>query len=1028
MKRLSKLLRVILKLLSLFLLGGLSAHAASGQVSTDYQRYITFYNDFDFTVFPVIQVPQETCDHGNNGDRRIIVNGPGHNGIYSGEKLTVLIPDTSVVSGNQTYRCWYRSGRIYIFPLDVMAFESQMKQLNSAISNQATVLDSGSTTCYSGDYQQGYNPPSGGANVGKCYTGTSGASYALDAPAQLAEYTFDSDNADSQNDPDSGIPMADIDVSSVDDLYLPVAASVSNHGATGYMGSAMKLTDPNKTTTGFKSRVSAFVNTVSNPTANTLQWPIFGAFASANWTTNAFYTLMPAELGSPNGDGIQSHIPGGYNTLVNTLSRPIPPSPLYGDHTTSYLISGMGSDLTQDPPNNPIVQQYVDRFMLWVNLNHDWINNEPGDPCGSVNIASLIWPQAFTNKTSSAEKLNFCQKFRDNAQYLWDYFYKDYGANSSKYLKDCGLSKLDPNIIASDPNIRNACIYQHIVGYNSDVMVGQLPGRVQALMRSVAYDPRDGLNQAIHQYQFDPFLTFSAPYNSQFSVNPYTRLIHSPTDGVGAVAYSFSIDDKYGNFRDASNGFVVDAGGVTALINQRPYDPYQQYRIAWGFNRDQFILAKLPDGADLGAIQSNLETISSQYSNCANCPLLLLVGNDVSVLGHAPPSKGGGWILTNPPLTSFADLTNKANQEKINQQGKANPTHNYQDLINRIWGLNGVTSIYPVPYLDVNNVNNNALAVLNFDTVDPSWAGGAADLYGLISQQNADYPNQNNWQTLKLWCPDPNNPLTIPINGPGSQSIPFFFANNQYNKCQMQLQDSWNVYTLALNTGPVKPSPTPIDNYTGSPVNGVLWGLPIGNNFSSTPPITSNLSAADMQYCQNNSSAAFVSPSIAGCNNVNVSATWSADPLSRDTVYMGLDPKKMPRITISVIPPPNTKPDEELPYWPQNMVVNATSNGKTILVNWTKAIVGDPQVKLRYGLTLKTLSGTIITNVLCDPTFPGGYTTATQCSFPVPANVTYPIELVLIAINMTTNPWKQTGNFCVQFSLPGKTNLPQCKP
>src|SRR5262249_38671791 len=75
--------------------------------------------------------------------------------------------------------------------------------------------------------------------------------------------------------------MADIDVSYVDDLYLPVAASVDNHGATGYMGSAQDLT-------AFKQRVNAF---------RSLGWPAYSAYLDQYWAENAFSALLPPELG-----------------------------------------------------------------------------------------------------------------------------------------------------------------------------------------------------------------------------------------------------------------------------------------------------------------------------------------------------------------------------------------------------------------------------------------------------------------------------------------------------------------------------------------------------------------------------------------------------------------------------------------------------------------------------------------------------------------------------------------------------------
>src|SRR5262249_46335224 len=158
-----------------------------------------------------------------------------------------------------------------------------------------------------------------------------------------------------------------------------------------------------------------------------------------------------------------------------------------------------------------------------------------------ADLDRLIWPE---NITGAFDKQQFCARFQDAVQQTWDHFLNDdtdgFQHHQADFYKDCGLPQ------TGDPgqNLTNACIIQHIVGYNSQVLGGEVPGRVQALLRGVAYDPQDGAQQ----YQYDPFLTFAAPFASQFSLDPYTRLIHGPQDGVAAVAYSFSIDDKYGNF------------------------------------------------------------------------------------------------------------------------------------------------------------------------------------------------------------------------------------------------------------------------------------------------------------------------------------------------------------------------------------------------------------------------------------------------------------------------------------------------
>ena len=54
---------------------------------------------------------------------------------------------------------------------------------------------------------------------------------------------------------------------------------------------------------------------------------------------------------------------------------------------------------------------------------------------------------------------------------------------------------------------------------------------------------------------------------------PHTRLVNEATDGLDAPgAYAFSIDDRFGNFRERGSGFLFDVGGSTKLLNQDPYD------------------------------------------------------------------------------------------------------------------------------------------------------------------------------------------------------------------------------------------------------------------------------------------------------------------------------------------------------------------------------------------------------------------------------------------------------------------------
>lgn len=135
------------RLIQLTILLSLSCMAHAADQGYDYQRYITFKNDFPFTIYPVIQVPEDNCVADSKRVRRIIVNGPDHKGLDSGELITVLIPDditlvTKKEGGEESTfyeNCWYRAGRIYIYGVNLASFEAAMKK-KDPLNDQGTII------------------------------------------------------------------------------------------------------------------------------------------------------------------------------------------------------------------------------------------------------------------------------------------------------------------------------------------------------------------------------------------------------------------------------------------------------------------------------------------------------------------------------------------------------------------------------------------------------------------------------------------------------------------------------------------------------------------------------------------------------------------------------------------------------------------------------------------------------------------------------------------------------------------------
>ncbi|WP_228719803.1 hypothetical protein [Methylococcus geothermalis] len=1011
MKQLISYMRLAMPALCLLSLAVPPAEAK--KTDDKYNRFITFQNDFPFTVYPVIQVPADICDGAAaTGDRRIIINYDAKTeGLPTGKKITVWIPREQkqvIVDGKKVYKnCWYQSGRVYIFPVALKTYEANIVKLDPLQTKVITKFDdpthpSEVVDCYKGD-----NNAEGDAVKGSCKTGVSGASYSVDAPAQLAEFTFDADNPTDQN-MDTGDPMADIDVSMVDELYIPVAGSVANHGATGYMGgsSATVTTNGVNDLTQFKKRIDGFLTDPDGHGGRKKVWPVFAAytsqyFNSPNKTINTFSDLLPKELGKNGGNTIIPHFPGGYNSVDMTLTRAN--STIYYTGTDyvqdkGYFIAGMeGCDKKKLIFCNPSqVQPYIDRWMFWVKQK-----DNPGFCADKTNLEKLQWPDhvcKFNSKKAvqdcTFKHQYFCEKFQESVKVVWNHFTTDavdgFYPNQDKIWGKCGFhTKPYP----TDENTKNACIIHQIVGYDSKVLGGDLPGRVQALLRGVAFEADDPYDPNapsvpkadVQQWQFDPFLTFAAPYESQFNLNPYTRLVHNVKDGIGSVSYAFSIDDKYGNFRDAASGFTVDAGGVTALENKRPYDPYQQYTVTWGYNRDQFSLAWLDTGISIEGIKAKLEQIADNHGKR---PFLLRQGDKLAVLGH---DTSGGWQLTNP-LTTKSDLEALAAQEMENSKGK---NHTYQDLIDRVF-LKKPADVFPPQALNVDAVNEQAIGVLDFD-VDTGWPAGEARLYDQIALKKADIPQANNWVSLTT-CGH-----QVPIRGPGAQTLPLGYDTAKgYLPCDIVAKDKFGD-ELKLRMAPEKKTGI-VDIYTGSKVTDwtALWGFPTGKKHTGAPPVTSDLNAKDLQYCIDNSSAYF---SVSGfCNNVNVSAVWAGAPLARDVVYMGLDYVNMPRVGVSIAQPPKKGPDPDAVFWPNGAKVTGElmPDGVTVHVTWPKAIItsGKP---LNYSLTF---GGQF--QASCNTQHNPDINPYTYCDVKITKGDKTPKKMDVVAINYTGTPVTQS--------------------
>lgn len=543
----------------------LSGITAASAAADAFQRYIVFHNDLPITIYPVITAVESengaAC--GTTGvNRRIIVNaGARGAGIPNGKTVTVTLP--------KTMHCWYNAVRIYLFNVDLTKFETRIPAPDRTVADGIA-----------------WSPAL--CPAGACWSGTAIAQYPVDAPAQLFEYTaisLDPATGNAFPDPNNanGIAMVDIDLSYVDSLYLPVAVNLDDGGATAFMGTALPYTT-------FNERAQAFLNLK--------YWSEYAAYTPANYPVNVFHDLVartahvvgrdivsdiriiPPNLVPPSsvlytppyiGPRECSAVPM-CSDLAGNCCPTSPPNSVFLDCCGApfpYLLSDttkMTSIFVPPPVNNPNVNALVARWTGWVRRNY------------CTNLADIkSWP----SDQPEFDKAQFCNMFRQTVMFVWNSFYnsadqKDAKGNPIPYTGCINYAGFE----------RDQCTVDAIIAFKSEDK-GVLNESVQALLRNVPYGSKTQT-----RYSFDKFLLFWAPYGNVFNLFPYGNLVHYGVDALGA--YSFSIDDRFGNYQNRASGFVIDAGGSSTLLNKQPYDFWEQYRVGFAKGWDHATICGRP--------------------------------------------------------------------------------------------------------------------------------------------------------------------------------------------------------------------------------------------------------------------------------------------------------------------------------------------------------------------------------------------------------------------------------------------------
>ncbi|MET1084512.1 MAG: hypothetical protein ABWY12_15910 [Burkholderiales bacterium] len=621
----------------------LAAPVALAQTNDPFQRFIRFHNSLDRTIYPVIQAPQDApppdkpndkpTNCGIGGHLRIIVNqGTEGAGIPKGGTVTVKLPkDSPCPHGG-----FYDATRVYILVANFDAFEP--------------LLNAPQKTVRIPDWDYGKYSPCAGCWVGKSSSDYGHDApgqlleYTIDSQDPATGSRFDD-----PNNP-NGTPLLDFDVSYVDDAHLPVAMAIDDGGATQFMGSTLKPADFDARLTQFLtdgnwSRYAAYSPrnwatpeecttpggrpTNIGKTSFSCLTPRTDRVPSANIIITDAQTGGTSAFFLPQWDGTtpkQCNAPGSGADPTSNLKCSTPRPDGDGLDTPGQLCCPDPNnfmqgccDLERFLIDNTHRKFNVDVTPKVFKLSNDTLANLVGrftrwqgvanDPC--LDQAS----EAITT-APVVDKHGFCSGFKRTIDFVWKEFAPQCprrgdaadrcvaAAIIGYNLKD---STFDPGQCTKCPSIvEGACPRQC-------ALEAQRNESVQALQRGLPWtasgDPAQCgscpnatscssscilpvvVSPDAKLYHRDKFLHFWADYKSVYNLNPFARFVHNYEAGLAAPgAYSFSIDDFYGNFGGPGSTLIIDVGSDiqknSILPNKEPFDPFKQYHAGLGTGWD----------------------------------------------------------------------------------------------------------------------------------------------------------------------------------------------------------------------------------------------------------------------------------------------------------------------------------------------------------------------------------------------------------------------------------------------------------
>ena len=607
-----------------------------------------------------------------NGLLRIMVNKDASTrGIPVGESLTVEIPKSAP---NCPDGAFYNASRIYMLYVDPEKLEPMFNPNQRTRKYDAWNLPAPCAGCWVGIASNG-EPSLPGAGYPYDVPGQLLEYTIISQNVTGAAYP----NA---NDP-RGRSLIDFDVSYVDYAHQPYAMALGDGGATQFMGSTFGVPG-SLNIADFPTRISTFMTTSNwsgFDAYSNLHWgvtpsdptgcdPPFAADGGPrDQRKTRFSCFIPFTEVAPSaailisdantGGGSQfftAETWGGYSDLchagdgINNQCSLLPAERVYccPDKVNgmqgccdikNFQVAKTLSRWFANPNNptdpaagtftysNPTLDDLVSRFKKW--------RDRTEDLCAASGAGTQGAP--VVNRTE------FCQAFKATVDYVWNVFGPQCGGKGVAHDR-CVVTKIIgyDNNSGYDPSKCTYCTANPDTCPKSCVDEQISNESVQALQRSLPWRPYGPPDQCsgcpsgtpcavacvfpkensplATPYQFDKWLHFWAAYDSVYNLNPYATFIHSDAGVAAPGAYSFSIDDFYGNFGGFASSLIIQAGGYSKMPNREPFDPYKQYAAGFGPGWDHVKVCGRTYQLPAGTPKHNISAPVSFWNNGVPSP------------------------------------------------------------------------------------------------------------------------------------------------------------------------------------------------------------------------------------------------------------------------------------------------------------------------------------------------------------------------------------------------------------------------